>query len=362
MRIKLSTLQVCAIAYFIILSNNLGITVYNMFHYTRQDSLITIFIGTVLGFIPLLVYLKIMNYKPSLNFFEKVNSCLPSCISFIVNLVITLVILYTTTLFFYNMTNFISSQYLPKTPSMIVYIFFLLPIVYLLNKGLTVIGRTTFVLLLISITLLFLSVIGLIWQINIDNLFPILENGFGGPIKNSLIYICYNIVPLIMLSVIPLDNIVDKDKFNKRMIITYIVSNIVIFIFFFLILTILGSNLANLYQFPEYDLLKKVSLFGFIERTESTVSLRWIFYIFIMVVMGIYFICEYLKYTFKIKNKKINKIIGFLISLVVVVASNYLFKNNTVANIFIYNKLSFVIWFVLFGIPFLISFNIKKKL
>lgn len=360
MKGKLSTLQVCAIAYFIILCNNLGITTYNLFHYTRQDSLISIIVGTIIGFIPLLLYLKIMDYKPNLNLFEKIEKTLPKPIAITVNIVITITVSYTITLFFYNMINFVSSQYLSRTPSFIISIAFIPPIIYILGKGLTVIGRTTFILLILSVILLSLTIFGLIWQIDIQNIFPILENGLKTPLINSLIYVCYNIIPLILLTVIPKDNIIDKEKFNKRMIITYLIANSVMLIVFFLILAILGPNLANLYQYPEYDLLKKVSLIGFVERTESTVSLRWIFYTFIMIVMGINFISKYLRHTFKIKNKKIKKLIYYILTITIVILSNFLFKNNVVANLFIYNKLSFIIGITLLLIPLLVSIKMKK--
>ena len=144
------------------------------------------------------------------------------------------------------------------------------------------------------------------------------------------------------------------------MIITYVIANSIMLIVFFLILTVLGPNLANLYQFPEYDLLKKVSLVGFIERTETTVSLRWIFYIFIMVVMGITFISKYIKHTFKIKNKKTKRIINYILTIPIVILSNYLFKNNVEANLFIYNKLSYIIIITLLILPLLVSMKMKK--
>jgi len=357
---KLSTIQICSIAYFLILSNNLGITTYNLFHYTRQDSLISIVLGSLIGLIPLFLFLKIMNYKPELNLFEKIEHILPKPIAIITNLIITTTVTYIITLFFYNMINFISSQYLSRTPSIIVSIAFIPAIIYILNKGLTVIGRTTFILLLISLIFLSTTIFGVIWQIDINNLLPILENGLKTPIINSFIYMCYNIIPLIILTVIPKDNIIDNEKLNKRMIITYIIANSIMLIVFFLILTVLGPNLANLYQFPEYDLLKKVSLVGFIERTETTVSLRWIFYIFIMVVMGITFISKYIKHTFKIKNKKTKRIINYILTIPIVILSNYLFKNNVEANLFIYNKLSYIIIITLLILPLLVSMKMKK--
>ena len=70
---KLSTLQFCAIEYFLILANNVGLTTYILFNYDKQDGLISIILGTIIGIIPLTIYLKIMNTNPELNIFEKIE-------------------------------------------------------------------------------------------------------------------------------------------------------------------------------------------------------------------------------------------------------------------------------------------------
>jgi spore germination protein KB len=353
---KLSSLQFCAMEYFLILANNVGLTTYILFNYAKQDALISIILGTILGFIPLSIYLKILNTKPELNIFEKIEDKFKT--GKLINLIITLTIIFLTSINYNNLINFISSQYLSKTPKIIITLSFLPAIIYILNKGTTVIGRTVFILLMISASFVTLTILGLIWQIKLDNLLPILEQGIKNPIICSLIYVTYNITPLFLLTVIPKNEISDKEKLNKRMIITYITANIIILIMFFLILSILGPNLSNLYQYPEYDVLKKVSLIGFIERTESTISLRWTFYVLTVTIMGILFITKYIKHTIKIKNEKTNKKIVLIISTIIVLLGNYIFKNKTSFNEITSKTLPIISTIILIIIPIII--NIKK--
>ena len=227
---KLSTLQFCAIEYFLILANNVGLTTYILFNYAKQDGIISIVLGSLIGIIPLATYLKIMNTKPELNIFEKIEDIFKN--GKIVNFILTIGILFLTATNYNNLINFISSQYLSQTPQIVIALSFLPAIIYILNKGTTVIGRTIFILFLISMIFLSLTVLGLIWQIKIENLFPILENGIKNPLICSIIYTSFNITPLFLLTVIPKNEILDKEKFNKRVIITYIFANIIVLIIF----------------------------------------------------------------------------------------------------------------------------------
>ena len=357
---KLSSLQFCAIEYFLILANNVGLTTYILFNNAKQDGIISIILGAIIGIIPLMIYIKIINTKPELNIFEKIEDKFKNT-GKIISLILTLGISFFIAINYNNLIDFISSQYLSETPQIIIALSFLPAVIYLIQKGTTVIGRTVFILLIISSSLVFLTILGLIWQIKIDNILPILENGIKKPLTCSLIYIIYNITPLFLLTVIPKNEIIDKEKLNKRMILTYIIANIVILIIFFITLSVLGTNLANLYQYPEYDVLKKVSLIGFIERIESMISLRWTFYVFTVTVIGILFISKYIKHIFKIKNEKTNKKIIFIISIIIVLWGKFIFQNSSKFNKITYNTLPITIGIIMILIPLLIAKKQRNK-
>ena len=355
---RLSTLQFCAIEYFLILANNVGLTTLVLFHNARVDCLISVILGFILGFIPLFIYLKIMNFSPELNIFEKIDLKFGK-FGFFISLILVLGVLFFTIVVYNNLVSFISSQYLAKTPQIVIALSFLPAIVYILNKGTAVIGRTVFILLLISIILIFLTFMGLIWQVRVDNLLPVFQNSFFNTFICSISYVAFNITPLFLLTVIPKNEIFDKDKFNKRVIITYVIGNFIVFLIFFLTLSILGINLSNLYQYPEYDVLKKVSLIGFFERTESTISLRWTFYIFTVTVMGVLFIFKFLKHIFKIRNERTNKKIIFIVSLIVVLGGRFIFFGS--GNFIIYYVLPIVFSFFFILIPFFIMLKTVKS-
>ena len=168
---------------------------------------------------------------------------------------------------------------------------------------------------------------------------------------------------LILLLSIPKNNILNNKKFAKSILITYFLVYIIAALVIFIIISVLGSNLALIYQYPEFHVLKRISFGGFIERVESTLSLRWIFYMFTIVVFGLYFIKNYISVTFNIKDKVKIKIIISFISLVILMLSNWIFKNNTEGNYVLLNVLPIILYSTIFLtiIAMLIKTKTKKN-
>ena len=60
-RKKLRMIEICCLYYFIIRASFLGVTSSNIIHLARQDSWISIIVGTILGLIPLSIFLYVKN-------------------------------------------------------------------------------------------------------------------------------------------------------------------------------------------------------------------------------------------------------------------------------------------------------------
>ena len=107
-------------------------------------------------------------------------------------------------------------------------------------------------------------------------------------------------------------------------------------------------------QYPEYILLKKVSLFGFIERIENILSIGWIFSTYATLTLIVYYISNFIK-----KSNK-SKLSPFIITSLIVLTSLFVFKNNTSFNIYITNTYPYIIS-LLFVIIIIISATILIK-
>lgn len=361
MKDKISTLQVFSLCWQIILSSAIGIITYITIFTVKQDGWISIIISCILGLIPIILYLYLMKFRPEMNFIELNEYLFGKIFGKILNSIIVILIASYIILYFYDLTNFITSQYLHKTPNIFVIFIFIIPIIYLLLQGLNVIGRTSFILFIFGLILLILTIMGLIGQVDINNFKPVLENSFGDIFNTSLTIIPYTSLPLIMLLCIPHKNIIDANKLNKRVIIAYLMSFIILLLALIFVISVLGPELALLYQFPEFHVLKRVSIGGFIERVESTLSLRWIFYMFTTVVFGLYFIMQYVKTTFQVRKKNILNFIVIIISIILLMASNWIFKSNTQSNAMILKVIPIFLSVISLGTIIIMFIRIKTK-
>jgi len=225
-------------------------------------------------------------------------------------------------------------------------------VVYCSCKEINVIAHTSLILTFLNLINFILSNSSLIGEVNLDYLFPILKTPTTNIITSSIKIAIINTLPIISILIIPKNNITNKKKYNKSIIITYVVGCIISFIITILTISILGIYLVKTFEYSEYISLKKIKLFGFLERIENITSMQWITSSFVYLTLIVYSISKNinknktneeneLNYhkTNKIKKKFIytNIIIGILI----IISTHYFFPsityfNNYISRIFIY--------------------------
>lgn len=354
---KLHLFEYHSLLYFLIRSSFVGICLNNLIIISKQDSWISIAVAIILGFIPLTLYYLILNSNPDKNVVEIIKESCGPLLGGIINFLITIFTFVFVSLTLWNLINFISSQYLYKTPHLAISITFAIAILYIINKSINVIGRTAVILFYASAIIYILSFAGLSFQIDINNIKPIFEFGATPIFKGILQYTAYNILPLFLLLIIPKNTINDNKHFLKKGIIFYLISMISLFTVCFFLISIYGIEFSNILQYPAFHLLKRLSLAGFIQRVESILSIQWILDMFMFIVIGLHYIKSSLNITFNLKE---NKFTNFILIIILIVFTNYLFKNNTVGNIFIVKYFPFWVFTFYLFIPAFIY--ITKKI
>jgi spore germination protein KB len=352
--------EFCILTSFLMKCFFVGISIHNITYITKQDSWISIIIAFIIGLIPLLLFNKLINLEPNLNINKLINKYFGNFFGNFLNLFLILSVTFHASIVLWNLSNFINSQFLFKTPILAISIFFMIPVIYTVNKGLKTIGRTGMVLFIINILFFLLSFLSVINKIDLSNLSPTLENGIFPILDGALVEFSYCALAYFLLLIIPKNNISQNKNLGKCLLKIYIYNFIVMFIFMFLILTVFGQRLANLYQYPEYHLLKTINVADFLQRVESVLSFQWLFDFCMSLIIFVYYIKTSLQQTLKLENK-FDLLFIILISIIIIILSVTIFKDNTIAYDFLGKIYKYIRVFILFFIPLFIWIVVKVR-
>ena len=313
-----------------------GFGTYMIYQESANDSYIAVIIGIILSILPLTMLLFINKYSESKSIIDLNVNLFGKIFGNVLNVVLNLTYFFCAVIVFYNISNFFSLNYLQDTQKIYIDILILLAISYGASKNSAVISRMSQIIFFINIIFFFVCQIGIFKEYQIDRIYPILQNGINPVIKSSLKYFICLSFPIFLVTIIP-NYEIHKDSKN----------NLKISIFYFLM-----------------QLCVLSILFEIIERIEDTLSLQFLFSMFVFMVMCLHFIIRSLKKVFK--NNQSENLFPLILCFLILIISKYLFKNVTESFDSILPLILKIIFIGIF-IPMLITFagllikNIIKK-
>ena len=235
----------------------LGIGISRILSSAKESTIFCLILGTFFGVILLYIINNMSFYNSSK--FKKIIMFILIFILLIIGLV--------------EFINLINSIYLIDTNKFVIVLPLLLAIIYTNIQNIKVSFKISSILLILCLLILGFSYITLIPEIRFLNYFPLFNVSFIKVLKVSFEFALYSVVPNILLGGI---NYKFKDK-NKRLIRHYLFSNLVLIIYMLITQGILGIDLIKLFKYPEYVILKKISLLDFINNIENLLSFSWLF-------------------------------------------------------------------------------------
>ncbi len=331
-----------SIHYFLTRALFLGIGFSLILKFTRQDSLFSFLVGTVLSLPFILMINKINKEKrnQSLSDYLKEMKFLGVIIR-ILFLIFGILLLSESLVF---MQLFVSSFVLIKTPLFFISLPMILILIKLSLSKKDVLFRVSACLFPISLFLTLISLLGLSSYASLDNLKPFFVSDVLSFIQSVFYYMSLSISPSVLMLITT----------NEKNVKSYLLGSFTLIAKLFLILAIIGPILARLYRFPEYIILKEIKLLNFIEKIENIVALSWVIDVFVYMATSSEFIKELLP------KKKKKWIHIALILVLYVLAFKFLGKYYT-NEILIYYFLPMVTAGIfLITVPLLFFKSLKK--
>lgn len=307
----------------------LGIGTYMMFEISKVDTYISVIIGALTSIITIAILYFIKRHSESKDIIDLNKSLFGNVIGTILNIILCIALLVLIILILQNITQFVKILYMPDTQINYIRILFLIPIAYAANKSIGIIGRISQIVFFVNFVMLFISLIGLIPKINMDNLLPVLKDGVNPTLRSGFIYFILYSFPLLLLTIIPNYKIRSSKHSKLKVVIIFLYVTFVMFTRIIMSILVLGQEVIDVYRFPEYMVLKMSTLFEIIERMEDTLAMQYHSDVLMFCIFAMYFIMTFIRK--KIKNQKAIKTIPYVISIFIFIILNILFKESILA-------------------------------
>lgn len=336
-------------------SGFLGMGSYIIFSLTNIDSYISAILGMILGFIPHLIFMYIMNHSDNKDIIDLNISLFGKPIGITLNVVLNAVVIFMSIISLYNISQFVDIQYMPETESVYLKILILLPIAYAASKSIATITKISQVFLFTKIGFVIITIIGLLKSIDITLVHPIMKNGVTPTFIGALVYMIFLTYPLLLLTIIPKNQIVEEKHQKRKMLVMFLVANLLVIVRFFLVTVVLGEDIIPMLRYPEYIVLKKFKLFSLIERVENILALYFVFNNIMYQIVSFYFIIASLKKIKIFKKVKNENVYPYILATLVLISATLIFKNTVQAANIIKNYVPYIIVCGIF-VPVLVTF------
>ena len=354
---KINSLEYNTLIWFLTRATFIEITAEILLNTAHQDSWISIIIAIVFGIIPFFLYSYLKNKFPDKNIITLNKEKFGKFGTFL-NLILIASTLIFTICSFWIVVNFLDSQYLYRTPTIMIIIILILPVIYTIIKDFHIFSKVSLIMFYISLFFIIIILTGLISNIDINNIKPILNNSPNNILYGTFCFIGFNILPLFLLNIIPQNKI--KNYSPKKNFIFYLISSLSLLNVMFLTISIFGIHLSELYNYPSFHLLKRVSVLDIIDRVESILSLEWFLALFVQIITALFFIKEALRETFKPKEKT-NNIIMIIVCLIIAFLTQIIFTTKGTEIAYFKNQLIYILYISYFLIPIITLLKSLKK-
>lgn len=290
----------------------------------KQDAWIAAIFGTGIGLLVIWLFCVIAQWFPHLTFTQVNEKILGTWVGKAVSLLFVFMsFIYTSSLLFYSGT-FLNTHLMPNTPLAALNILMAIIIVMGVRLGLETIARSAEVLILFFFVLFLFLVLFISPEVKFENVQPVFETGTRTIIQSSLPFIeTISVNAIVLLMIFPA--FVNKIKQAKKsFFIGNLIGGIVIIIFTFLSISVLGADSTAREYYPGYELAKRINVGDFIQRIEGLMAALWIIALYFKATL--YFYASVLGIA-QILNLKDYRPLTIPLGMVVVVLSLVIYPN-----------------------------------
>ncbi|MFV0275001.1 MAG: GerAB/ArcD/ProY family transporter [Bacilli bacterium] len=339
---------------FLIICSFLTTSIMSFFvETTLNKTCLSLIIASIIGFIPIKLFLNIQNKYKDMNIMEINNhvfgNFLGKTINVITILVVSLLLGYLT----YEFSFFINYEFLQNTPVLFINFIIIVLCTFILKYGIEGFFRGSSLLIFLTLLIIGITYLFLITKVDLPILLKETSVTNDNIFKTIFIFLTLCILPNFTMLIIRQKEV--KFYEEKKIFRSYIYANIFFILTMFLISTIITYKYTFMADYPIVMLLSKISAFRIFGRIDNLISLIYIVFIVLTIIYVLYFVYKGSLNFFKKESSLVLIPAGIL-----AFGSSSLFTFDKIYNILIkYYYYPFILVFLI--IPIIIYLKQEKS-
>ena len=245
----------------------------------KNDGWIAGIVGTIMAIPMLLVYSRLLSLFQGKDLFDILKITLGKVIGKIVAILYIWYAFHLGALVLRNFAEFINTVAMPETPMFVILLSLGAVCIIAVSLGIEVMGRTcTYFLPLLLLIIVAVQLLG-ISEMHLNYLKPILGNGLTPVLKGGFSTFSFPFAETVLFT-----GVFSSLKTKKSSLKVYfwgiLISGIIMIFVTIRNIAVLGNMLGSFY-FPSYEAVSRIRIGNFLQRIEVSVSMVFIFGVFI---------------------------------------------------------------------------------
>ncbi|GIO25758.1 GerAB/ArcD/ProY family transporter [Ornithinibacillus bavariensis] len=282
---RISALQMATLLYPTIIATAILLVPAITGEYAKKDMWLSPIWASLAGLFVIFLAVKLEQRFPEQTIIQYSGTITGKLIGKLIGVLIVLYYFHATGIILLEYGNFVIGSFLPRTPLLIVIGSMVLVCGLAVRGGIEVMARTAQVLVPFVILFFTLIMILLTPELNLDNLFPVMEYGLKPSLKGAIIPASWFLQLFIIAFILPV--LKKGEKIGKAGILTVITVMITLVITNLVTLLLFGV-ITTSFTYPVMEAARFISVADFLQHLESVVMAIWVAGTFIKVSLFYY--------------------------------------------------------------------------
>lgn len=266
---QISKSQAYTLIITFIIGTSLALVSYSK---TNQDTWIAILIAFLLAIPMVIIYGKILNNNPDKDLYQILEYIFGKILGKVLGSLYTFYFFHIGAICIRNITEFIQVSSFPETPQYFTALFIGILAIYILKCGLEVIARVNKFIMPLLIFIISITLIMVIPKADINNLLPILKDGWMPVIKESFSDFSFPFGETVVFLAF-LNTVKEKNKSPIIYLIGIFLGSIILLSAVIRNILVLGFPSLSSSTFPSYDAVSLIDIGNFIRGVEIIIAI-----------------------------------------------------------------------------------------